>query len=78
MLPDVDSLAAGIPDWLVAQTAVDVEELIRALDALGKRGELRALAPLRRACRKLSQDARYMREFKGGIVRRAGARSAKE
>ena len=52
---------ADIPDWLMAQSEADVEELICALSELERSN--RALPRLRRACGKLSQDVRYMREI---------------
>jgi len=64
--------ARWIPRSKEPQTAADVEELSHALSALEKRGKLhaRTLAPVRRACRKLAQDARYLREIAIGTVRR--------
>jgi hypothetical protein len=55
--------AIVIPDWLLAQTAADVGELICALSELERRGRLRALPQLRRACKRLSQDVRYIRDI---------------
>jgi hypothetical protein len=53
-------LCACIPRWLVRQTIADIEELIQT--RRGKR--------VPSALRRVQQDARYMRDFHDGKVRR--------
>ena len=61
---------ACIPDWLVMQTAADIDEVIRAASMQGAKLRSRAFATLRHELKKLSQDAGYMQDFRSGMVHR--------